>query len=322
MIDADGQQLLRTRLPRHWLLREYRPDYGLDYSLEVFRYASDKTTNPLTYETLGEHLFIQLKTVESTTSGPLKIYGRYNVEKRRETLNKDDLAGELETLRIQIETPELVTVERMGAGVPVLLVVADLTDQRCYFICLNDYIDKVLIPRHDDYTTKASRTIHVPKINELCDDRTGPRVIRWYGKRQKLYAAFQRFAFQFVELQYAADSAEFPMARYFASRISRYDFWSDTEMWKIVPYYGSKLEEFLATGSPSLLKADNVAILSACRGDADAAARMEESLRNTDILELWRRLAGLSRDYEDVCREWFLPTSLGVAASYSPPIQI
>jgi hypothetical protein len=210
LIDADGQRLLRARLPRHWVLREYRPDYGLDYSLEVFRDPSGKDTKHQTYETLGEHLFIQLKTVEDATTGFLKIYGRYNVEKRRETLNKDDLVGELETIRIQIETSELVTVERMGMGVPVLLVVADLADQRCYFVCLNDYIDKILIPRHEDYTRKESRTVHVPNANEVCDERRGAAAIRWYSQRPKLYAAFQRFGYQYVELQYAMDTAEFP----------------------------------------------------------------------------------------------------------------
>ena len=41
LIDAEGQLLLRSRLPRHWVLREYRPDYGLDFALEIFAAAKD-----------------------------------------------------------------------------------------------------------------------------------------------------------------------------------------------------------------------------------------------------------------------------------------
>ncbi len=38
-------------------------------------------------------------------------------------------------------------------------------------------------------------------------------------------------------------------------------------------------------------------------------------LAQQEILELWRRLALLPRNYEDVCREWFLPTPLGFLSS-------
>src|SRR5690349_21107358 len=86
LIDAEGERLLRKRLPRHWVLREYRPDYGLDFALEVFaRPKSDG--NAATYETLGEHIFIQLKTVLSAKTSSLKVYGRPNVEKQREVLD-------------------------------------------------------------------------------------------------------------------------------------------------------------------------------------------------------------------------------------------
>ena len=34
LIDQGGQFLLRERLPKTWVLREYRPDYGLDFTVE------------------------------------------------------------------------------------------------------------------------------------------------------------------------------------------------------------------------------------------------------------------------------------------------
>ena len=246
LIDAEGQRLLRERLPRHWVLREYRPDYGLDFALEVFE-APKSDGQATGYATLGEHIFIQLKTVAAREAKPLQVYSRVNVEKQREVLNTANPSGELHTLRFQLETSELVTVERMGVGLPVLLVVADLSKKKCFFVCLNDYIDKILIPRHKDYRSKASRTIHIPVLNEVGTAELGQVALRWYGKRPKLYAAFQRFVFQAAELRYeehSRDSAR--MAKYFASRIASYDFWDDTEMWGLIPRYGAAVRRLLA----------------------------------------------------------------------------
>jgi hypothetical protein len=300
------------------VLREYRPDYGLDFALEIFGPAKEGA-HTKTYETLGEHLFVQLKSVKSCEIKPLKLFGRMNVEKAREALNKDDVVGEMDTVRFQLDTPELVTVERMGVGVPVLLVVADLSRKECFFVCLNDYIDKILIPRHANYRDKATRTIHVPVWNEVGGEAPGQVVLRWYAKRPKLFAAFQRFVFQKVELEYSWPSPEaLPMARYFAERIAAYDFWDDTEMWQMIPYYGAAVRRFLETGNPGLMKVDEELITrEVAKGDEKVAQEFIEQLRRREVPELWRLLSALPRNYEDVCREWFLPTALGMAASYA-----
>lgn len=109
-------------------------------------------------------------------------------------------------------------------------------------MCLNDYIDKILIPRHEDYRSAESRTIHVPLLNEVGTSEPGQVALRWYAKRTKLYSAFQRFIFQAAEIEYEWHSPEGPaMAKYFASRIASYDFWDDTEMWQLIPFYGGQL---------------------------------------------------------------------------------
>ena len=100
------------------------------------------------------------------------------------------------------------------------------------------------------------------------------------------------------------------MARYFASRIVNYDFWDDTEMWPLIGYYGSKVRHFLETGQPGLIESD-------APSSTSSDTNRSEELRLFEILELWRLLAVLPRNYEDVCREWFLPTALGYAVSYS-----
>lgn len=307
IIDERGQSLLKSLLPIHWILREYRPDYGLDYALEIFSQPSDGR-----YETLGEHIFVQLKSVSSVKVLPLKLHWRVNVEKQPEELRKNEVEGYLETIRFSLETSELMTVERMGVGVPVLLVIADISTSKCYFVCLNDYIDKILIPKHADYTTKGSRTIHIPSMNRI-GSSFGEVALRWYGKRPKLYAAFQRFIFQEAELQYARDTTKFmQMAHYFASRIENYDFWDDMEMWDMIGYYGSALKEFISNGRPNLMKID----IKTLEEDRDDLDDLEKYFFNNDILALWQGLALLSRNYEDIYRECYIPTALGYKCTY------
>ena len=310
LIDQDGISLLRSKLPRHWLLREYRPDYGLDFTIETF-----KALEPLgvegwrpTFETLGEHVFVQLKSVAEPEIHALDIYGRGNVEKAREKLDTNDKVAQIETYRFQLEMSELITVERMGIGVPVLLVIADLKRQRCSFVCLNDYIDKILIAKHDDYRAAGSRTIHVPLWTEIGSD-VGMIGLRWFAKRAKLLAAFQRFTYQYSELQWPDNGNWRTLARYFGERIVQYDFWDDTEMCEPIRYHAAGLRRFLESGQPGYLQVPKQV------RDGVGADVFREHIEKLDVLELWRLLALLPKTYEDVWREWFLPTALGQLTS-------
>ncbi|MBR1325706.1 DUF4365 domain-containing protein [Bradyrhizobium ottawaense] len=308
LTDQAGEQLLRSRLPRHWVLREYRPDYGLDFTLETFKTGVKNGDSSATYETLGEHIFIQLKSISAPEVKPLTIYGRGNVEKAKEVLNRDDKVTDLETYRFQLEVTELATVERMGIAAPVLLVIADLSTQRCSFVCLNDYIDKILVPRHEDFKSKESRTIHVPVYNEIGTDR-GLVALRWYAKRAKLLAAFQRFTYQFSELQWAEHDDWRSLAELFAKRIITYDFWDDTEMCGLIPYNAAGLQRFIDTGQPGFIKP------TAGLPSGFDPNEMAQHLEKMDVFELWRQLSLLPKTHEDVWREWFLPTALGYSAS-------
>lgn len=305
LIDKRGCDLLNELLPQVWRLREYRPDYGLDFAVEVFADADDPNRP---YETLGEHFFIQLKSTESPKLGPLEIRARGNVEKQQEVLT-DERVAEIDTYRLSIETSELVTVERMGIAVPVLLVVADLRLRRCSFVCLNDYIDKVLVPKFDDYRTKKSRTVHIPAENEI-GSMQGRVGLNWYAKRAKLLAAFQRFTFQYAELQYASEDEWRELAQHFARKIIEYDFWDDVEMCPIIGHYRDGLRRFIDTGQPQLLQR-SIPLVDVRTGPDE----MDEYMRKQDIFQLWRELSILPLKYEDVWREWFLPTALGHVAS-------
>jgi hypothetical protein len=308
LIDQEGEKLLRSKLPKHWIMREYRPDYGLDFALEVFKPGGASPGRPATYETLGEHLFVQLKTIAEPVVKTLRIFGRGNVEKGPEQLDRTDKVANIDTYRFQLETSELITVERMGIGVPVLLTIADLKAQRCSFVCLNDYIDKILRPRHRDYRSKESRTIHVPSHNEVGTE-PGLIAIRWYAKRSKLLAAFQRFTYQYSELQFAQDADWRGLANAFARKIFAYDFWDDTEMCAPIPYNAAALRRFIRTGQPGYFKEPK----SIPKGFNEAEHRAH--MRQLDVFELWRQLALLPKTFEEIWREWFLPTAVGHIAS-------
>jgi len=287
----------------------------LDYSLEIFKRVGNAKRRIEMSETLGEHLFIQLKSRKSVEPRPLKIYRRHNVEKQREVLDKTGLIGSLSVVSQRLEATELATIERMGVGVPVLLVVADLTLRRCYFVCLNDYIDKILVPRFGPRAASKSRTIEVPVTNVLTAEGKDDPVIRWYAKRAKLYAAFQRFTFQYGNLENEVEPSRLiPMAQYFAERIAYYDFWDDTEIWEVLHHYGKAIRHFLATGNATRLRLEP-GITEYERSREDPKSK---EVRSKDILRLWCLLASFPGNYEDVCREWFLPSAMGYLTRYAP----
>lgn len=299
-IDEDGIELFRRNMPRGWKIREYRPDYGLDFAIEVF---SQPDPNTKARETLGEHFFVQLKSTRSPDLGTKKLFARGNVEKSKEHFS-DEFVAKIEVCRIDLEVAELLTVERMGSAIPVLLVVADLENDTCYFVCLNDYIDKILIARFEDYTQAQGRRVLVPLTNAL-DSPKGTVALRWYAKRAKLFAAFQRFTFQYSELQQASEAEWKGLATHFAKLISRYDFWDDVEMCEIIGHYRDALHRFTKTGRPYLLGGIPL-VSSPTKHAANKGYSQKE-----DTLKLWQGLAVLPKNYEDIWREWFLPTSLG-----------
>ena len=306
LVDERGVALLRRKIPENWVLREYRPDYGLDFAVEVFE--GEGSPYP---QTLGEHFFIQLKSTVSAKTGALQLHKRGNVEKGSEELS-DKPAMSLDTYRLNLETSELVTVERMGVGQPVLLVVADIERDKCCFVCLNDYVDKILIPRFAEYSNAGHRTVHIPCNNDLATE-SGKVALRWYAKRSKLISAFQRFTFQYSELRWAEDGDWRSLADHFAKKIARYDFWDDLEMCPIIGFYRDGLRRFIDEGQPHLIER-SIPLVDVKTFEGE----MDDYLKKVDVFQLWHGLSVLPKNYEDIWREWFLPTELGQAMSAPP----
>ena len=150
-------------------------------------------------ETLGENLFVQLKSSECIEYSTRKAYGRGNVAKGSLTEDKEGYI-EIPVAKFQLDMSDILTIQSMGIAVPVLLILVDTNTEKTFFICLNDYIDKVLIPEDSNYATKKSKTIYIPTANEIVDEEYALVPLRAYGKRSKMYGAFSLFSYQLKEI--------------------------------------------------------------------------------------------------------------------------
>ena len=303
-----GVQVLKKHLPAEWVPREYVPDYGIDLSVELFSPAEGG------FVTKGEHVFLQVKATDSIEKVPYKIYPRMNVEKEYRDMSGEPI--EIEVIKFVLDTDLLYTVETMGSSVPVLLAVVDLSTENIYFVCLNDYIEKVLIPEDADYTNKDHKTIYIPAVN-LLNSEFGTKVVEWYGKRGKLYALFNKIHYQAHELQYCADYEITARVDHFLKILMKFDAWSAGEYWGILDELRREAEYYLANGitmeAERVIKRmkedgenvdDEVWEATQCTG----LVSFRESQRVQGIHILWDKMANLGCIFEDLTKECHLPT--------------
>lgn len=325
-------QIVRDLLPDHWVIREYEPDYGIDLTIELFEVLKQE---PDQAATLGETLFVQVKSTQVVDARRLRVHARQHVEKGPLVENPAE-SVEIDVAVLQLETSELLTVQAIGSAIPVLLFLVELSTRRIYFVCLNDLIEKVILPQDPSYAAKASKTIHIPLANCIrADHPVSIRPLETYARRAKLYAAFEKFAYQQHELDHAllaftdglpdemqgvAVTAVLDLVRHFLSIILRYDFWIRIPEWQPI---GNAHQEL--TALHGLLVARGVEhdllALQSYLVHEPSTNRSEEwvcSMRLEDarmqvllhVSDIWHRLANLSRMYEELGREWFLPTYL------------
>lgn len=163
VIEKKSLQIIQNTFPDYWTTRQYMPDYGIDLEVEIFE--ATESNGVTFYDTLGEHIFIQVKGTECLNVGKYKVYKRKNIEKYK--VEKTEEYQEIDVVKFQIDTTELSTIERMSSAIPVLLFIVDINNEDIYFICLNDYIDKVLIPEEPNYYDKDSKTLYIPLENKI-----------------------------------------------------------------------------------------------------------------------------------------------------------
>jgi Domain of unknown function (DUF4365) len=118
VMEDESVKVLRRLLPKESVIRPYHRDYGIDYVIELFNYVDEEQRMA---ETLGEHVFVKLKSVLRTDIETVTVHGRGNVAKGALRHAPRD-SFPINVIKFQIDTNELLTVEIMGPGVPVLLV--------------------------------------------------------------------------------------------------------------------------------------------------------------------------------------------------------
>lgn len=328
IIGEEAVKIVKTRLPIEWTIRELTPDYGIDLEIELFEKSDSKGNSNISYDTLGEHLFVQVKGTKNLKTQMLSVKPRHNVEVR--PLSDRTANGfEEETIEVAVfdlETPELVTVQRMGAAMPMLLFLVDVTTRRLFYVCLNDYIDKILLPEDPDYSCKGSKRIYIPIKNEITTDSCSIGMLRFYAKRSKYYAAFQKFSYQKSSLDYVYDDDLIERSTYFAKILLRYDFWTSKETWHPMKVAHQHLMNLVDHSCPDMFEKrpstheenqvedDTRKWTSAHSGNREYSEK--EMLVFMQIRTLWDQLLNLGAMYEDVCREWNIPTPLGVITSH------
>jgi len=312
LIESKSLDIIRNKIPSYWTIREYKPDYGLDLSIEVFEAVRDNSL----YETLGEHFFVQVKGTEHISMGKKPIYFENNIEKGMLHTRKKAKYKNIDVVKFSIETDELYTIERMSASIPVMLFVVDIINEEIYFVCLNDYIDKVIIPHEPNYWDKATKTIYIPASNKI-DDK-GIKVLLFYSKRPKLYSFFIKAEYQRNELEYINDENLADIYPYFVDKILRYDIWSLKDIWPLMETYYFNLIKL--KNENTLLDFQQITsnrdVNNTDKEWTTPYSNLEfteyDSIFNMCIRKLWNGLAGISHVYEEDCREWFLPTYFSV----------
>ena len=303
--------ILKGLIPEEWAVHEYRPDYGIDLVIEIFKFIDDKREAA---DTLGELFFIQLKSVKEMKIQKITVRSRENVEKGTATYDGRD-SKVIEVIPFVIDTDELLTVQTMGPTIAVVLCLVCLDTKRSFWVCLNDLIEKVILVDDPDYTKQGSKTIYIPLKNEITNTSVGVHGLRFLAKRPKYYAAFNLFNYQQneiwyylgyvkpgimtyrnqVEPEHDLEAETRTLIRRFIYVLKYLDVWKNNDAWQLVDYYFQRI--------------------------AAMEAMLDDGSKTTDeviaeVLLLWAGLTALSSNYEEICREWFLPTLMGNDLSY------
>lgn len=301
--------ILKDIFPKHWVVREYQPDYGIDLNIELFENIGNDV-----YRTLGEYVLFQVKGTKDLKKNTVSLYSRYNTEKKY----KEDRSKRctMDVIKYSIDTELLVTVEKMGSAVPVLLTVVDIEQKMAYFVCLNDYIEKVLLPTKPDFYKQNTVTINIPVRNCL-NTEAGKHIIEWYGKRPKLYSFFNKVHYQLTELNYTSDKDYKEQTDHFFKIICRLDVWSAINYFPALKIMKDEIDYYLK--NHNTLEADIILKHMIDKGeDVDSEiyeatfCSEEVSYRHSVYVQslhsLWEKLCNVADVFEEDSKELFLPT--------------
>ncbi len=312
IIEKKSLKIINDILPEFWTIREYKPDYGIDLSIELFE-KKDIGKKSI-YDTLGEHLFVQVKGVEDIQSSVVKIMKRNNIE--NSPLSEEDVIGEIDVIKFSIDTNELFTVHRMGSTIPVILFVVDVNNDKIYFVCLNDYIDKVILPQTPNFFSleQETKTIFIPKTNLISNDLQTLNPLFFYSKRPKFYSLFNKIGYQKNELNFCNEEILIERCQYYAELLLRFDVWENS-VWPILSHFKKVLNQFKTTNNIIIGLVDGVILDEDIKkweyGLEGKVYSQKEVMNFMNLHSTWDQMDNIKNVYESMCREWFLPTELG-----------
>lgn len=310
VMEDHSYEIIKRSLPQEWVIREFnRPDYGIDLVIELFEKIDEET-----FETLGEFIYVQVKSTKKVQIKNEKIYPVHNVAKGSWNENRTECM-ELDLVHYSLDTNSIYTVQTLGASISVLLFLVDLSNEDVYFICLNDYIDKIILPRKPDYTQKASLTIKIPVFNNLKDQNLSLSALNFYGKRAKLLAAFSQFHYQKNELYYLLGLNFSPVSTYRdeleQNRIVTLDDVLDQTLYFINQIEGLDIWKFQEIKRLPILKQQLIKLKAfLLSGNWETKELFE------NIIQMWHQLTNIGFVYEDLNRESFLPKVISMLQSY------
>lgn len=297
-------RLLREKLPQEWVVHSYGSDYGIDCVIELFDFIDEKKK---IVETLGENFFVQLKASDCIKYTNRRAYSRGNVAKGGLIQNKEEYI-DIPVANFQLDMSDIATVQSIGTAIPILLILVDTKSEKIYFVCLNDYIDKIIIPEDNKYIDKKSKAISIPLQNEIKNIKESLIPLRAYGKRSKMYGAFNLFHYQLKEIHRLQGQTNFTievsftqgidMIRTFTEIALRQDIWTSHEFWEPIQWSFKELCDLRDEIKNGVKEEDYEHFLTYCSE------------------YIWLRLSNLANMYEELVREWFMPTYFSQITSY------
>ena len=273
IIGDQAVRIVRNTIPVEWVARELVSDYGIDLEVEIF-----EQINVWDYMTTGEHLYIQVK-------------GKKKIE--IDTNNK----YKKELIKHSLETSELLTVERMGSALIVLLFIVDIREENIFFVCLNDYLEKKLIDEKPNYREQNKHTIYISEKNKI-DKNNIVEILSWYGKRINLYSFFNKISFLYSELNKKAEDYEsyIEINRKYMENLLKSEIWNNT-VFSQMGMIHEEINEFQKSHFEKKIKSadkEEKYEVNSLSGKFN-----EEQYENIEYIEsLWKQLKKLGEYYE------------------------
>ena len=240
---------------------------------------------------------------------------------------KGEVEFKLDVVKFVIDTDTIDNARLMGPSTPLMLFLCDMENDEVYFVCLTDYYDKVIEPRGIDIKEQGSVTVSIPVSNRLSEE-TAVQVMRLYAARSKLYAMFNLAQFQYRESRYIIEKfanhefigsidANFSTLERFARRLRSMPIWDRQLPWALLPYYRDRLDLIIKNIDADCLDIIKLGISEFLRGNDQAIVPLFEFQNLCKIS--WEQFSAIGQTFEDIVREWFLPTYVGQLGSGCEP---